>query len=511
MDRFSNQILMKRKLWAVLCMFALMSAQLFTSSCSKDDKDDTFLEVAPEMINMDASGVAVLNISSNVSWTVSTTASWLTFSTLSGTGNGQVVITATGNVTDRSAIVTVKAEGVTRQVAVTQSANGTPTTPTDPTTNKGTLSNPYTVSEAAKIANALNAGEVTGYCYVKGVVKSIAVLSTTFGWGGFYIADTSSDNVTLFANECRYLQEKDFTSEDQIAVGDNVVIYGKLTKNHLSWGDRPEIVEDYIYSLNGETQPSGWGTWSETASSDGSQITYTINGVSFKMIRVDGGAFQMGATSEQGISTEITNEKPVHSVTLSTYYICETEVTQGLWYAIMGQKPSSDKEWMGWGLGSDYPAYYISWDMAQEFISKLNDVTGRKFRLPTEAEWEFAARGGTKSKGYKYAGSNTIGDVAWYEVNPAEQTHPVATKKANELGLYDMSGNVREWCSDWYDYFYYKDSPVSNPTGPSTGESRVMRGGSIGEDEDACRVSCRGSRAPTSDTYPNGMRLALKH
>lgn len=511
MDRFSNQILMKRKLWAVLCMFALMSAQLFTSSCSKDDKEDTFLEVAPEMINMDASGVAVLNISSNVSWTVSTTASWLTFSTLSGAGNGQVVITATGNVTDRSAIVTVKAEGVTRQVAVTQSANGTPTTPTDPTTNKGTQSNPYTVSEAAKIANSLNAGEVTGYCYVKGVVKSIAVLSTTFGWGGFYIADTSSDNVTLFANECRYLQEKDFTSEDQIAVGDNVVIYGKLTKNHLSWGDRPEIVEDYIYSLNGETQPSGWGTWSETASSDGSQITYIINGVSFKMLRVDGGTFQMGATSEQGISSEITNEKPVHKVTLSTYYICETEVTQGLWYAIMGQKPSSDKEWLGWGLGSDYPAYYISWDMSQKFISKLNDVTGRKFRLPTEAEWEFAARGGTKSKGYKYAGSNTIGDVAWYSVTPAEQTHPVATKKANELGLYDMSGNVREWCSDWYDYFYYKDSPVSNPTGPSTGESRVMRGGSISDDEDECRVSKRVSRAPTSDSYPNGMRLALKH
>lgn len=502
---------MKRNVWAVLCMFALITAQLLTVSCSKDDKEDAFLEVAPENIYLDASGVAVLNISSNVSWNVSTTASWLTLSTLSGTGNGQVVLTATGNVTDRSAIVTVKAEGVTRQVAVIQSANGTPTTPTDPTTNKGTLSNPYTVSEAVKIANALNVGEVTDYCYVKGVVKQIVVLSTTFGWGGFYLADTTSDNATLFANECRYLQERDFTSEDQIAVGDNVVIYGKLTKNPLSWGDRPEIVEDYVYSLNGETQPSGWGTWNETASADGREITYTINGVSFKMIRVDGGTFQMGATSEQGISTEVTNEKPVHKVTLSTYYIGETEVTQGLWYAIMGQKPSSDKEWRAWGLGSDYPAYYISWNLAQEFITKLNSVTGRKFRLPTEAEWEFAARGGTKTKGYKYAGSNKIDEVAWYQVNPAEQTHPVATKKANELGLYDMSGNVREWCSDWYDYSYYKNSTVSNPTGPSTGENRVMRGGSISNNEDECRVSRRDNRAPTSDTYPNGLRIALQY
>ncbi|MBR4897837.1 MAG: SUMF1/EgtB/PvdO family nonheme iron enzyme [Prevotella sp.] len=229
------------------------------------------------------------------------------------------------------------------------------------------------------------------------------------------------------------------------------------------------------------------------------------------MIRVDGGTFQMGATSEQGISTEVTNEKPVHKVTLSTYYIGETEVTQGLWYAIMGQKPSSDKEWRAWGLGSDYPAYYISWNLAQEFITKLNSVTGRKFRLPTEAEWEFAARGGTKTKGYKYAGSNKIDEVAWYQVNPAEQTHPVATKKANELGLYDMSGNVREWCSDWYDYSYYKNSTVSNPTGPSTGENRVMRGGSISNNEDECRVSRRDNRAPTSDTYPNGLRIALQY
>ena len=165
--------------------------------------------------------------------------------------------------------------------------------------------------------------------------------------------------------------------------------------------------------------------------------SFTVNGVTFKMKLVEAGTFQMGSTSNS-------NASPVHSVTITKdYYIGETEVTQALWEAVMGYSPTSgDIYWSSeYGLGDDYPAYHISYEDVQSFLTKLNSLTGLKFRMPTEAEWEFAARGGNKSKGYTYSGSNTIGDVAWYLDN-SSKTHPVKTKAANELGIYDMSGNV---------------------------------------------------------------------
>ena len=228
-------------------------------------------------------------------------------------------------------------------------------------------------------------------------------------------------------------------------------------------------------------------------------ITITANGVSFKMIRVDGGTFTMGATSEQG-SDVYSDEKPTHRVTLSTYYLGETEVTQALWEAVMGSNPSYNK-------GSNLPVEQVSWEDCKEFVLKLNESTGKSFRLPTEAEWEYAARGGNKSKGYKYAGSNTIGDVAWYDDNSEGKTHAVKTKQANELGLYDMSGNVYEWCEDWYGS--YSSNAQTNPKGPSSGSYRVNRGGSWYGDAGYCRVSLRYDNSPLNRYRNVGLRLAL--
>lgn len=226
--------------------------------------------------------------------------------------------------------------------------------------------------------------------------------------------------------------------------------------------------------------------------------TLTVNGIKYNMVWVDGGTFRMGATSEQG--SEISDEKPVHSVTLSGYYIGKTEVTQALWQAVMGSNPSEFK-------GDNRPVESVSWDDCQEFIRKLNALTGQNFRLPTEAEWEFACRGGNNSRGYKYSGSNYIDNVAWYDGNSGDKTHPVATKSPNELGIYDMSGNVWEWCADWYGD--YSSGRQTNPKGPYGGSGRVLRGGSWIIIAGCCRSSYRDGYIPTYRFNSLGLRLAL--
>ena len=223
--------------------------------------------------------------------------------------------------------------------------------------------------------------------------------------------------------------------------------------------------------------------------------TFYVNGVSFQMAKVIGGTFMMGATLEQSLDR---NERPVHQVTLAgNYYIGKTEVTQALWKAIMGSNPSYFK-------GDNRPVEQVSWNDCQTFIKKLNQATGENFRLPTEAEWEFAARGGNNSRHYLYSGSDVLYTVAWCTDGSSGTTHDVATKPANELGLYDMSGNVWEWCSDWYGS--YSSSSQTNPNGPSSGASRVYRGGSWGS-----MVGCRSRRDDSPDCrgYDLGFRLAL--
>ena len=267
-----------------------------------------------------------------------------------------------------------------------------------------------------------------------------------------------------------------------------------------------------------------------------SNKTFTVEGFSFKMIYVEGGTFTMGCTSEQtGCEND---EKPAHEVTVSNFYIGETEVTQLLWHLVMGTEPSAFGGWTDeFGVGSMNPAYRVSWDDCQQFCEKLNQMcrkqlpAGYHFALPTEAQWEYAARGGNKSKGFLYSGSNNLDDVAWYWQNSGDntlsgadsdwnwdkiqenhgKTHPVKRKAPNELGLYDMSGNVWEWCADIYDAQYYEfttdNDPLWNPS--FGGTNRVNRGGSWINYASRSRVSDRETDSAETRDGNLGLRLVL--
>lgn len=232
-----------------------------------------------------------------------------------------------------------------------------------------------------------------------------------------------------------------------------------------------------------------------------------VNGVSFNMIPVKGGTFTMGSpTTEMGRGT---NEGPQHEVTISRdYYIGETQVTQALWIAVMGVNPSSHKG------NQDLPVENVTWNDCQQFIAKLNELTGKKFRLPTEAEWEFAARGGTLSKGYIFPGcaapqqGGKPKEFIWYVSNSNGTTQPVAQKLPNELGIYDMGGNVFEWCQDWYKY-PYPSEPVTDPTGPASGSMHVYRGGAYNRPVNECRSAYRYMGVQTFKAGHVGLRLAL--
>lgn len=236
------------------------------------------------------------------------------------------------------------------------------------------------------------------------------------------------------------------------------------------------------------------------------QTTFSVNGVSFDMVKVEAGTFMMGATPE--MEDPLGDEEPVHKVTLTNnYYLGKYEVTQALWQAVMGSNPSKFK---GANLPVENVFYYEDQDNCMEFIKKLNRITGKNFRLPTEAEWEYAARGGKKSKGYQYSGSNNLADVAWYGDNSNDRTHPVGTKQPNELGIYDMSGNVCEWCQDWYND--YSNLDQTNPNGPTRGYGHVRRGGSWFDMGWCCRSSFRDGANYGNSREPDdmlGLRLCL--
>ena len=291
-------------------------------------------------------------------------------------------------------------------------------------------------------------------------------------------------------------------------------------------------------------------------------LDFNVNGVQFRMKYVEGGTFMMGAPDDDDEADDV--EKPAHKVTLDSYYIAETQVTQELWQVVMGksiqtmaaetegeayiqyieepeleeseyydvmaviaearqarrlaeeeeeciqsEEESEDASFGLNGVGPSYPMYYISWDDCQEFIEKLNLLTGKKFSLPTEAQWEYAARGGKDSRGYKFSGSNDIRLVAWYDGNSGSTTHPVAQKSANELGIYDMTGNVWEWCQDWWDPNYYANSPRHNPQGAVSGDCRVLRVGSFDDGPRDCRVFCRSGSYPDDRSANVGLRLSL--
>ena len=230
-------------------------------------------------------------------------------------------------------------------------------------------------------------------------------------------------------------------------------------------------------------------------------LHFEVNGVLFDMQRVEGGVFMMGGTREQhreSISTDL----PVHTIALDAYYMGRTEVTQALWKAVMPE----------WVFVEDmnlpnFPMCYVSWYDCQEFVRRLDSITGLPFRLPTEAEWEFAARGGNKSLGYRFAGSNSTEQVSWGLSNSGFRRHEVGRKLPNELGLYDMTGNVSEWCADWYGPYYIGTEP--NPLGAQDGKNKVYRGSSFDNCKENSYISHRYSTDPLESNSYCGLRLAL--
>ena len=224
-----------------------------------------------------------------------------------------------------------------------------------------------------------------------------------------------------------------------------------------------------------------------------SHFTETAFDINLEMVFVEGGTFQMGSNDGEA------NEKPVHSVTLNDFYIGKFQVTQKQWRDVMGNNPTYFNGY------DNHPVEKVSWDNVQEFIKRLNQKTGKNYCLPTEAEWEYAAKGGKQSRGYTYSGSNNLDEVGWYVSNSGRKTHPIGQKQSNELRLFDMSGNVWECCNDWYSD-YYQSSATSNPKGPSSGPGRVLRGGASFVNDKYCCTSHRQYSVPSSHF---GFRLVL--
>lgn len=288
---------------------------------------------------------------------------------------------------------------------------------------------------------------------------------------------------------------------NKILVGEHKV---RIAKDGFTYNDQLVAIEDgqdkYLsYTLN---QADGLvHTNMPTLALPSSEThSFAVKDVTFTMVKVKAGTFIMGATTEQREDMN-DNEIPIHQVSISDFYIGQTEVTQALWQAVMGNNPSS------FPSNPSNPVENVSWDDCQVFVRKLNQLTGQSFRLPTEAEWEYAARGGADTVSYKYSGDSIPNNVAWFVGNSLQTTHIVAMKNPNQLGLYDMSGNVCEWCQDWYGN--YEISNQKDPQGPANGSYKVYRGGSWYFDARYARVSQRNYHTPTFSNYNIGLRLAL--
>ena len=358
------------------------------------------------------------------------------------------------------------------------------------------------VAEGVTTTSWTDASPMPGNNYYQVAAESYGVLSdkSSYAFAKFAIAPPTELSASMVERNGKKVVDLSWTASKYAQIytvyrSDNASWnYSVVADNVISnsWTDSSPLAGSNYYKITA----SGYGVTSDKSNSVScfNDPSFNVNGVEFKMIPVAGGSFMMGDNNGES------NEKPVHQVTLSDFYIGQTEVTQELWEAVMGANPSYWK-------GPKLPVEKVSWSDCQTFITKLNTLTGQKFRLPTEAEWEYAARGGNQSKGYTYSGSDNIDDVAWYSSNSGSKTHDVATKAPNELGIYDMSGNVWEWCQDLYGS--YSSGSQTNPQGPSSGSYRVCRGGGWYGNATNCRCANRSSRSPSNTGDNLGFRLAL--
>ena len=545
----------------ILAIFSFLAAVMLASSCQKELPDDIKIEVnkggqdgqsqtptstpTPELkvsepgLFSAKGGQQTITITATEAWTLSKSAEsdWLTVKTTSGkAGTTQVDLEVTENtsLSERTATVTVQSEAGDQTVKIIQSG-ASPVLQL----NKNDLS--FTSPGGNDSFTITSNTAWTIVCD-----QPWCTLSSSSGSNNATVTVNVSENTSPDSRSATITVKAGDMSQTIVVTqaGANVTL--QLSKTSMAFNSSKEsdsftitsntawtIVSDQpwcaLSSSSGSNDATVTVNVSENASTDSRSgtitvtaadllltivvtqagaiptyqrvETFTVNGVSFNMVRVEGGTFTMGATSEQR-NDQNSDELPTHHVTLSTYYIGETEVTQELWQAVMGSNPSY---FSGYGL----PVEQVSWNDCQKFITRLNSLTGNQFRLPTEAEWEFAARGGNKSLGYKYAGSNNIDDVAWYGENSNKKTHKVAQKSPNELGVYDMSGNVWELCQDWYGK--YSSGSQKDPTGSASGSDRVTRGGGWQDGMRHSRVSSRGIDKPDNRNNSLGLRLALSY
>lgn len=372
---------------------------------------------------------------------------------------------------------------------------------------------------------------------IKMIARNAAITHLT-AYGNYMLIERSSEFLMSINKEIEFQQSGNIEESQLARIGEKFgaqkvcVISISIIKEYIYVAARTVDVSTGVSFESGEADLNGYysesqirstvqnainqllGTSNTTTSPTrpsvpGTDKHFTVNGVTFKMVFVKGGGLYLGCTSGSGSCDS--DESPSHYVTLSDYYMGETEVTQALWKAVMGYN-NNPSNWQGDRL----PVERVSWTDCNEFVSRVNSLLaeqlpqGYRFALPSEAQWEYAARGGQKSSGSLYAGSNNVNFVAWYSDNSGSRTHEVKLKAPNELGLYDMSGNVWEWCEDWYSSSWYSDNVNwTNPVNAFAGSARVLRGGSWDINASYCRVSYRSYGAPSARCSDCGFRLAL--
>ncbi len=431
------------KKWFYLLMCAVFLAAACTGGTDEPEAPNVVLEISTsELFFEQEGGTQDFTVTCNGAWKVSSSEEWCKTNYPAGSGNLTVSVTA--EVYDvfwgdvREAVVTLQSGGKKRELKVKQK--------------------PVKAIHVAQDTIRLSADGGRISVEVQNNYDSVEYDVVSFPWNQVWISQVQESKAII-------------------------------SKTY-----------DFMIAKNGFKERVGYVVFSANSLKDTVYIVQAEGNFEMEMVYVKGGTFRMGATEEQG-EDAYDYEYPVHSVTLSDYYIGKYEVTQVQWEAVMGSNPSAHK------YGDNYPVEQVSWDDVQEFLTKLNQLTGKKYVLPTEAQWEYAARGGVKSEGYKYSGSDWIDGVAWYNDDAKNSTHPVGTKSPNELGIYDMSGNVEEWCSDWYGE--YSDVAQTDPVDPESGSYRVCRGGSWGYNARGCRVSIRDGCFPSGCGGGLGFRVAL--